>query len=286
MFRTIFLSSCTLAAALGAAPVALAQDRCLGCGNRERAEPTPEEWLIRPAERPSAKGDNNGNGRGGGNRGGGGGNGGAIDGGVDDGGTDDGGADDGSGGGEAVPVLEGCGNGAGGGAGNGTKGSGNGQACGDGSGNNGGGNGNGGGGGAGGGDGTAPSLTVQNDINFGRLIRLGNGASSVLLDIDSGQKIVAGNLDDYGGVTMVGRALVSGIPNSEVQISFPDRITMRDPRGGLAELREFSTDLPAMPRLDNTGTLEFAFTGRLTMTDTIGDGGDLRGRVPITVEYN
>ena len=267
--------------ALLATPYALqAQRGCLTCGTEREAEPALEQWLPAPENRPEAKGDNNGNGKGGGNRGNGKGNGG------------NGGGDTGNDPVEGDPVeadpIDGCGGGSGGGSGNGTQGNGNGQACGDGSGNNGGGNGNGnnGNGNGNGGSNAAPDLFIQNEINFGRLILLGNGNSSVLLDLESGQKITAGNLDDYGGATMVGRATVTGRPNSEVQVSFPDRITMRDPRGGIAELREFKTSLPIVPRLDNTGTLEFSFTGKLTITETIGDGGDLRGRVPITVEYN
>ncbi len=263
---------------LAAPGVLQAQRECLGCAIQQRGEPTPEDWLGAPAEAPQAKGGNgrgnngNGNGNGGSNNGGGGGSGG-------------GGADDGDGG----PEEAGCGNGVGGGSGNGTQGNGDGQACGDGSGNNGGGNGNGNNGngnGNGGSNQGPPELTIQNEINFGRLILLGSGESSVLLDLESGQKITAGNLDDYGGVTMVGRATVTGNPNSEVQVTLPTRVTMRDPRGGIAELREFTTSLPLVPRLDNNGVLEFTFTGRLAVTDTIGDGGDLRGRVPITVEYN
>lgn len=243
-----------------------AQRGCLTCEIEREVEPALEQWLHSPENRPDAKGTNNGKAKGNGGNGGG---------------------ETGNDPVEAVPV-DGCGGGSGGGSGNGTQGNGNGQACGDGSGNNGGGNGNGnnGNGNGNGGSNAAPDLFIQNEINFGRLILLGNGNSSVLLDLESGQKITAGNLDDYGGATMVGRATVTGRPNSEVQVSFPDRITMRDPRGGIAELREFKTSLPIVPRLDNTGTLEFSFTGKLTITDTIGDGGDLRGRVPITVEYN
>ena len=277
------LRRCVLLPALPLAllvtPAALqAQRECLNCGPQAESEPDLPAALRKPDDRAQAKGDNNGNGKGGGNRGNGKGNGGSNRGDPDPAPV----PGDGDQPVEADPV-DGCGNGAGGGSGNGTRGNGNGQACGDGSGNNGGGNGNGNGGGTASGP---PDLFIQNEINFGRLILLGNGDSSVLLDLESGQKITAGNLDDYGGVTMVGRATVTGRPNSEVQVTFPDRITMRDPRGGIAELREFTTSLPIVPRLDNTGTLEFSFTGKLAITDTIGDGGDLRGRVPITVEYN
>ena len=261
---------------LSVASASAAQEKCVACQLGNRGEPELTELLRERALRPvpdaplprarplpvETERQNNGNGRGGGNRGNGNGNG---------GGNGDGGGNGGGGGGNGGGRTDGggdgsgCGNGQGGGNGNGTKGNGNGQAC---------------------GDGTVPEIFIQNEIDFGRLILLGGGASSVLLDLETGQKITMGNLDDYGGVSMVGRATVTGRPNSEVNVTFPDRITMRDPRGGIAELREFTTSLPLVARLDNSGVLEFTFTGRLALTETIGEGGNLRGQVPITVEYN
>ena len=264
MFRPIAIAG--LVPILLAATVASAQDQCVRCEGGAGGEPV---FLPAPAIRSSTiqtvspegapvllppTAQNNGNGRGGGNRGNGKGSGGANGGGGNDGG------------GETPPDDSiGCGTGQGGGSGNGGKGAGNGVAC---------------------GDGTVPALSIQNEIDFGRLILLGSGASSVLLDLATGEKITAGNLDDYGGVSMVGRATVTGRPHSQVNVIFPDRITMRDPRGGIAELREFATNLPRVARLDGAGRLEFTFSGRLALTDTIGEGGNLRGQVPITVEYN
>ena len=193
-------------------------------------------------------------------------------------------------------------NGNGQGAGNG--GSGNGNAGGNGSGddtpvdpqpdngNNGGGNnGNGNGAGNGGvgqgnGNGNAPELIVESDINFGRLLMIGAGAGTVLLDPQTGTKVVAGQLKDFGGWTVTGRASVVGRRNQQVQVNFPTRIVMRDPRGGMAELVEFETDLGPMPMLDANGVLEFNFTAKLVTDEAIGRGGDLRGTIPISVDYN
>jgi hypothetical protein len=53
--------------------------------------------------------------------------------------------------------------------------------------------------------------------------------------------------------------------------------------GGRITLDNLVSDLPASPRLDSAGNLEFRFGGRVRIT---GDAdGDYRGNLPITVEY-
>jgi hypothetical protein len=54
--------------------------------------------------------------------------------------------------------------------------------------------------------------------------------------------------------------------------------------GGRAELISFTTNLPARPVLDARGELEFTFGARLVVHS--GKGGNLRGRIPISVDYN
>jgi len=54
--------------------------------------------------------------------------------------------------------------------------------------------------------------------------------------------------------------------------------------GEPAELVDFRTDLPDFPRLDGTGALEFTFGARLVVRGR--QGGNYRGRIPITVDYN
>lgn len=71
-----------------------------------------------------------------------------------------------------------------------------------------------------------------------------------------------------------------------VRVEFPTRVIMRDPAGGEAELRDFVTDLGQLPRLDSAGMLEFRFTGTLYTDVAVAIGGNLRGRVPIQVDYD
>ncbi|AWW73706.1 hypothetical protein CD351_04600 [Erythrobacter sp. KY5] len=129
------------------------------------------------------------------------------------------------------------------------------------------------------------SITIESDIDFGRVVLLGSGEARVLLDLESGRKTVIGDVDDLGGMPITGRAMIQGAPFEEVVISLPSEIGMRDPTGGTARVREFVTDLDGFPRLDSDGQLEFRFSGTLVIEAETDASGNLRGRVPITVEY-
>jgi len=49
-------------------------------------------------------------------------------------------------------------------------------------------------------------------------------------------------------------------------------------------LTDFTSNLPPHPRLDANGELEFTFGARLVVKS--GRGGNYRGRIPISVDYN
>jgi hypothetical protein len=146
--------------------------------------------------------------------------------------------------------------------------------------NNGNGNGN------GNGNNAAIALSIESDINFGRLVMIGDGIGRVLVDLQTGAKTVVGNLDDLGGMAVQGRAIIRGRPMQAIRVGFPTSVVMRDPAGGQAELRDFVSDLGPLPRLNATGTLEFRFTGTLFTDVAVAIGGNLRGRVPIQVSYD
>ncbi len=162
---------------------------------------------------------------------------------------------------------------------NGNNGNGNGNSNGNGNGNNGNGNGN------GNGNNVAIALSIESDINFGRLVMIGDGIGRVLVDLQTGNKTVVGNLDDLGGMAVQGRAIIRGTPMRAIRVDFPTTVIMRDPAGGQAELRDFVSTLTQLPRLDATGTLEFRFTGTLYTDLAVAIGGNLRGRVPVQVNY-
>lgn len=128
-------------------------------------------------------------------------------------------------------------------------------------------------------------ITIESDVDFGRLVLLGKGEGRVLLDLNTGEKRLIGDIDDLGGMAVSGRAVITGAPLEEVRINLPSEIAMRDTNGGSAAMRDFVTDLPAMPQLDIDGRLEFRFSGTLVIEANTDGAGTLRGRVPISVEY-
>ena len=133
---------------------------------------------------------------------------------------------------------------------------------------------------------TVVLLTVESDVDFGRLILVGGQVGHVAIDLASGAKLVFGDLEDGGGIPVYGTALVTGQPLRNILVTMPASVTLTDPSGAQGVMRDFQTNLSALPRLDANGQLRFNFTGTLYTDAAIRAGGTLRGRVPITVDYN
>jgi len=128
-------------------------------------------------------------------------------------------------------------------------------------------------------------ITIESNVDFGRLVLLGNGAGQVVLDLTTGQKFPAGDIDDLGGMPVTGRATITGAPLEQIVINLPGEIAMRDPVGGNARIRDFVTDLEGFPMLDANGQIQFRFSGTLVIDGETRASGNLRGRIPISVEY-
>lgn len=132
-------------------------------------------------------------------------------------------------------------------------------------------------------------ITIESDIDFGRLVLLGKGEGRVMLDLASGQKTLIGDIDDLGGMPITGRAIITGAPFEQISIDLPNQVAMRDSGGGAsggdALIRDFISDLPGFPVLDANGQLAFNFSGTLVIEADTNASGNLRGRVPISVEY-
>ena len=94
----------------------------------------------------------------------------------------------------------------------------------------------------------------------------------------------AHGLISLGGAPVTGRGKITGMPLRPVRIDLPSRVPMTAPDGSSAELVDFTTNLPHRPTLDANGQLEFSFGARLVVRN--GSGGNYRGRIPITVDYN
>jgi len=127
------------------------------------------------------------------------------------------------------------------------------------------------------------ALEIWTDLNFSKLALTGTQGGAAAVDA-SGAKSTQGQMIDLGGMAVTGRGRISGMPLREVRIDLPGAVPMSTPDGSHAELVDFTTDLPPHPRLDASGVLEFSFGARLLVHG--GQGGNFRGRIPISVDYN
>lgn len=129
------------------------------------------------------------------------------------------------------------------------------------------------------------TLEIFADLNFSKLALTGRDGGSAEVDAATGSKRTGGAVVNLGGMAVTGRGRVTGAPLREVRIDLPQAVAMTAPDGGVAELTGFTTDLPSRPTLDANGELTFSFGARLVLKGG-GRGGNYRGRIPITVDYN
>lgn len=128
-------------------------------------------------------------------------------------------------------------------------------------------------------------IVVESNLDFGRVVLFGQNGVQVLLDLETGERHVIGQVDSLGGLPITARATIFGAPLESIRVDLPFEVAMRDPTGGEARIRDFVTDLPPAPLLGADGRLSFRFSGTLVIDAEAGASGNLRGRVPISVEY-
>lgn len=128
------------------------------------------------------------------------------------------------------------------------------------------------------------TLEIWTDLSFAKLALLSRSGGSAAVDAQTGGKSTQGDLISLGGTAVTGRGRITGEPLRPVRVDLPMRVPMTAPDGSSAELVEFVTNLPQRPALDASGQLEFTFGARLVVRN--GSGGNYRGRIPITVDYN
>src|SRR5690606_31894695 len=127
-------------------------------------------------------------------------------------------------------------------------------------------------------------VEVDSGLNFSRLALTGRTDGSARIDPETSRKLTDAGMVDLGGMAVSGRVRVTGEPRRYVRIDMPPQVMLRSAHGAEAELSDFQTNLEPMPRLDDAGTLEFNFGGRLSTKGS--QGGNFRGRIPIRVEYD
>ena len=132
------------------------------------------------------------------------------------------------------------------------------------------------------GEGAPVALEIETSLDFDRLVLLGEGEGSAVIRPD-GSTSALGMIAGVGPRAMVGSAVVRGEPNRTIRVELPRQVTLHSSSGRAISFDDMVSDLPAMPRLDSTGTLRFRFGGRLRISGEAE--GDYRGDLPITVEY-
>ena len=131
-------------------------------------------------------------------------------------------------------------------------------------------------------DGMPLRIEISAQLDFSR-IATGHSGGSVTVDPVSGQRRVAGDIRDLGGMALSGEATVSGTPGRAVRVAIPAEIMLDGDQGRRARVVDVTTSLGPAPRLGPDGRLRFRFGGRLTVASD--DDGNYRGRIPISVEY-
>ena len=128
------------------------------------------------------------------------------------------------------------------------------------------------------------AIEIWADLSFAKLAMTSRSGGSVEVDAQTGSKSTQGDMISLGGTPVTGHGRITGEPLRRVRIDLPARVAMSTPDGGSAELTDFTISLPANPSLNANGELEFSFGARLVIKD--GRGGNYRGRIPISVDYN
>jgi hypothetical protein len=132
-------------------------------------------------------------------------------------------------------------------------------------------------------DSTAPlKLEVRTTLDFDRLILLGTGSGTAVLNPD-GSSRAFGAISAVGGRAVAGEVIIRGEPGRVVRVDLPAAIELYGLRGGLIRIEALVSDLPDNPMLDSNGELKVRIGGELKLSGDLD--GDFRGDVPIIVDY-
>lgn len=129
----------------------------------------------------------------------------------------------------------------------------------------------------------AVRIEVQARLDFDQLVVTDDRGPGTARLLPDGTTTTSGSIGVIGGRAMVGSVVVRGEPGRLVRIGLPNSIALHGLAGGTIRLDSLVTDLPAQPRLDSQGSLQFRFGGALHVQGNVD--GDFRGDVPITVDY-
>ena len=129
----------------------------------------------------------------------------------------------------------------------------------------------------------AVRIEVQARLNFDQIVVMDDAGLGTARLSPDGSSTTSGSIGLISARAMVGNVVVRGEPGRMVRINLPVAISLYGLGGGSIRLDSLVTDLPAQPRLDSQGSLQFRFGGALHVQGNVD--GDFRGDVPITVDY-
>jgi hypothetical protein len=125
-------------------------------------------------------------------------------------------------------------------------------------------------------------LEVEIRLDFDKEVFEGNGNALLALS-PGGVARLTGAATAAGARAMPGSVLVRGEPGRAVRIDLPRQVQLFGAGAGSLRIDSLVTDLPAVPRIGDDGTLSFRFGGDLRLS---GDSdGAYHGTIDITVEY-
>ncbi len=135
----------------------------------------------------------------------------------------------------------------------------------------------------GGADKAPVQIEVQARLDFDQLVLIDGSSRGVARLMPDGSSSTSGSIGALSGRAMVGSVVIRGEAGRLVQVDLPKSIQLYGLGGGSIRIESLTTDLPALPRLDSQGSLQFKFGGELHVEGSVE--GDFRGDVPITVDY-
>lgn len=125
-------------------------------------------------------------------------------------------------------------------------------------------------------------LEVLTTLDFDRLIVLGDGAGTAVLDPDGTSRAI-GAIGPLSGRAIAGEIVIRGEPGRAIRVDLPRTIDLYGLKGGSIRIDELTSDLPTLPELNAAGELHIRIGGELRVSGDVD--GDFRGDVPVIVDY-
>lgn len=123
-------------------------------------------------------------------------------------------------------------------------------------------------------------IDLSAGFNFRRAVLSGQ-TGDMIVDASRSPGGESALVGDYG---LVGNVVITGRPNAAVHVALPRRVELVSRNGDRLVVDQLASTLPADPRLDANGRLEFSFGGMLALP-AAANPGDYRAAISIDASY-